>query len=253
MVGFHDLLCTFIWGHQAVMKFSSKDDVLIPAVLEILTDLDPRIRDQFEKVDKLSGFDAVIATGGETASVHFEYYFSKYPHIIRSNRSSVALLQGNESKTDIEALGSDVFDYFGLGCRSISKVYIPEDFDTDRLFEGFYRFAGIENHNKYKNNYDYNCAIYLVSREPILTNGFIILRESRDIASRIACLHYERYDDLEYVAWDLDQQAEKIQCVVSQRDVPGWEVTGFGQSQKPSLGDYADNVDTMEFLAGLKN
>lgn len=251
MVGFHDLLCSFIAGHKTMLKCSSKDDILIPGLLELMNEIDPRSSAYFDKVDRLKGFDAVVATGGDTAAVHFEYYFSKYPHIIRKNRSSVAILDGTETTEELIALGADVFDYFGLGCRSVSKLYIPQDYNTDALFEAFYHYKEVIHHNKYKNNFDYNHAIYVLTLEPFLTNDFIILREDPAVASRIACLHYERYGDLVQVQKELSVIKDQLQCVSSKQSLEGWDHIALGQCQKPGLNDYADYVDTMQFLTQL--
>jgi hypothetical protein len=253
MVGFHDLLASFVSGHRVQMKCSSKDDILIPWIVDKLGELEPDASGYFEKVEKLSGFDAVIATGGDTAATHFRYYFSKYPHLIRKNRSSVAILDEKETVESIEALGADIFDYFGLGCRSISKIFIPESFNTDRIFEGLFRYANVIDHNKYKNNYDYSYAIYVLGQEPILTNGFIILRESQELASRISCLHYERYDDIDSVRSQLNDLSENIQVISTREGSRDRGILPFGQSQRPGLSDYADGVDTMEFLTNLGN
>jgi hypothetical protein len=251
MVGFHDMLCSFISGHKTMLKCSSKDEVLIPAIIEFMAEIDPRVFSYFEKVEQLKGFDAVIATGGDTAAVHFEYYFSKYPHIIRKNRSSIAILDGTESPEELASMAEDVFDYFGLGCRSLSKVYLPTDFHTDRLFEAFYPYKEIINHNKYKNNFDYNHAIYVLTLEPFLTNDVVILKEDSSIASRISCLHYERYQDINRLNETLKGQKDSLQCVSSKNPIEGWQHIPLGKCQKPDLADYADYVDTMDFLIKL--
>ncbi len=248
MVGFHDLLCGFISGYHTKIKCSSKDEVLIPALISIMESIDPYSKTYFQKVDRLKGFDAVIATGGNTAGVHFEYYFSKYPHIIRKNRSSVAILDGSESKEEIHDIGADIFDYFGLGCRSISKIYVPQDFNTDRLFEGIVDYKGVIHHNKYKNNYDYNSATLILTKQKFLTNDFLILQENNQLASRIACLHYERYSDVKVVTDQINKDKERLQCVSSKNPLDGWQHIPLGQCQRPSLDDYADMIDTMDFL-----
>src|SRR5690606_32672077 len=186
--------------------------------------------------------DAVIATGSNNTSRYFEYYFGKYPNIIRKNRTSVAILTGNESEADLKALGSDIFSFFGLGCRNVSKIYVHRDFDIDRFFKGIYDYNQIVNHHKYANNYDYFRALWMMNQEDLLDNGFMILRPSTALASPIATVFYERYYDLKSVRNQLEQQRDEIQCIVSLQDVP------FGESQKPELWDYADGVDTMKFL-----
>jgi hypothetical protein len=251
LVSWHDLQCSFIAGHETIIKCSSKDEVLISAIIEFMQKTDPRSSEYFTIVDRLTDYDAVIATGGDTAAVHFEYYFSKYPHIIRKNRNSVAILDGQETNEELSLLAEDVFDYFGLGCRSISKIYIPEDFNTDRLFEAFYTYKELINHNKYKNNFDYNNAIYILTQQPFLTNDFIILKEEESIASRIACLHYERYTALDEVLAMLDNNRDQIQCLSSRNPIDSWQHIPLGFCQKPAIDDYADHVDTMTFLLSL--
>lgn len=248
MVGFHDLLCSFICGYRSMIKCSGKDEVLIPALIKVMNSIEPKSAAYFNKVDRLKDFDAVIATGGNTAGVHFEYYFSKKPHIIRKNRSSVGLLDGSETPEDIKNLGADIFDYFGLGCRSISKVYIPQDFNTDRIFEGIIDYGEHINHNKYKNNYDYNNATLILTNQKFLTNDFLILKEDRNISSRIACLNYERYSDTDTILSQLSEQKDSLQCVSSKEPLKGWKHIPLGHCQKPQINDYADMLDTIEFL-----
>lgn len=251
LVGIHDLICSYIAGHHTLIKCSSKDQVLINAVVEQMIAIDSRNEEHITIVDQLKGYDAVIATGGDTAATHFEYYFRKYPHIIRKNRNSVAILTGEETDDDLALLANDIFDYFGLGCRSVSKVYIPRDFEIDRLFRSFVKHQDVIHHNKYKNNFDYNHAIYVLTQQPCLTNDVIILREDEQIASRIACLHYERYDDLDTVMNALEAQRDDIQCLSTKEAIAGWTHIPLGTCQQPGLSDYADNVDTMKFLTTL--
>ncbi len=250
-VGFHDLLCTFLSGHKSIIRCSSKDDVLIPGIVHILTELEPGASDHFEIGDQLKYYDAVIATGGDAAAVHFKYYFSSVPHIIRKNRNAVAVLDGSESKDDLAALGCDIFDYFGLGCRSVSKIYIPRDFDMNLIFGALLPYADVIDHNKYKNNYDYNYAIYTLGQEAFLTNGFVIFKEDRVIASRIACVHYEFYDDLFILGQNLRENEDQIQCISANVLLKDLETVRLGQCQNPRLEDYADGVDTMQFLSKI--
>lgn len=250
-VGFHDVLCSFICDHISVIKYSEKDDVLIPHLLEKLIEFDPRADVYFEKVERLQDFEAVIATGSNNSARYFEYYFGKYPNIIRRNRNAVAVLNGQESDEDLEQLGHDIFTYFGLGCRNVSKVYIPKGYDLDRLLEATHKFNELIHHNKYKNNFDYTVALYLLNLVKYLNNGCLIVRESEDIASRISCLHYEYYDDRESLSSSLLSRKEEIQCIVSGQEIKGLRTFGFGEAQKPSLMDYADDVDTIQFLLGL--
>ncbi len=253
MVGFHDLLCTFISGHNAVIKTSSKDDALVKLVLDIMNDIDSEVSQIITTTDRLSNYDAVIATGSNNTAQHFEYYFRKYPKVIRKNRVSVAVLGSEDDNDVLERLGSDVFDYFGLGCRNISKIFVPEDFNLDDLFEAFYPFKDIINHNKYNNNFTYNEAIWLMGQDAFLTNGFIILKEEKSIFSRIASLYYERYNNLSQIKDSITEQKENIQCVSSnlELDAENINTVSIGGSQCPSLSDYADHVDTMNFLINL--
>jgi hypothetical protein len=247
MVGFHDIFTTLVAGHKPVVKQSQQDKLLLPALFQL-----------FEKSTgnegifevewiegKLPEVDAIIATGSNNTSRYFEYYFSKYPHIIRKNRSSVAILSGDESEEELKKLGHDIFSYFGMGCRNVSKVYFPENFDTDRFFKAIYDFKPIINSHKYANNVDYYRALWLMNSEDILENGFLILRPSEALHSPIATLFYETYKDEEKVRESLNLLTDQIQRVVSRKDTP------FGKSQSPELWDYADGIDTMAFLLEL--
>ena len=251
LVGFHDLLCSFICGHKTMIKLSSKDDVLLPVIIDMMVDIDEQCAALFEQVDRLKGYDAVIATGGDTAAVHFEYYFRDYPHVIRKNRSSVAILDGSESEDDLQDLGQDVFDYFGLGCRSVSKVYLPKGYELKRLFESFYSFKEVIHHNKYKNNYDYNNATMILTNQQFLTNDFIILKEDELLGSRIATLHYEFYEDRAELIASLNSRKEELQCISAKSSIDTELYVPLGQCQQPGLSDYADHVDTIKFLTAL--
>ncbi|MEN8118821.1 MAG: acyl-CoA reductase [Bacteroidota bacterium] len=251
LVGFHDLLSTLVSGHKAIIKQSSKDDLLIKGVVELLINIEPEFKNfvQFTE-DRLTNFDAVIATGSTNSSRYFEYYFGKYPNIIRKNRNSVAVITGNESAEELNQLAEDIFLYFGLGCRNVSKLYIPDKFDIDRFFKAMYHYKDIINHNKYANNYTYNRSIYLMNKIDFLENGFMILKEDIGMSSPISVVFYERYAKLKSVKERLEIDQDNIQCVVSnEKDLPNQ--VGFGEAQKPQLWDYADNVDTLEFLLKL--
>jgi len=243
LVGFHDLLCVLLSGHNAIVKTSSKDDVLMDFVIKYLQDFDGDLKNAVQKTEKLQNHDAVIATGSNNTARYFEYYFKEIPHIIRKNRTSVAVLNGNETTEDLKNLAEDIFRYFGLGCRNVTKLYLPKDFNTNILFEAFYDWNPIINHTKYSNNYDYNRAIYLMEQQPFLDNNFVILKKSKELHSPIGVIHYEFYENLGEVKKELAENKEKIQCIVGN----GFEVK-FGETQKPSLTDYADGVDTMRFL-----
>lgn len=247
LVGFHDFLSVLVAGHKILVKQSSKDQQLLPVLAAFLVDVETEF-DVLIKFTKapLSQFDAVIATGSDNAARYFEYYFKDKPHIIRRNRNSVAVLSGKESKGDFEKLGEDIFRYFGLGCRNVSKLLVPEDFDFSLFFEGIYSWHPIINTHKYANNYDYNKAVYLMSDFKILDNGFLILKEDEGFASPIAVLFYQRYADENQLAAILKKNQKKIQCVVLKDKISKYD--NFGYTQKPSLSDYSDNIDTLNFL-----
>jgi hypothetical protein len=252
LVGFHDVLCVLATGNHALIKASTQDARLIKQVLAMLVAIDERFADQFSFVERLVDFDAVIATGSNNSSRYFEYYFGKVPHVIRKNRNSVAVITGSETTDQLYNLGHDIFDYFGLGCRNVSKIMVPEGYDLATFFEAIEPYNDIINHNKYNNNYGYNRSIYLVGSEKHLDNNFLILREDESLSSPLAVLFYERYDDLSSAEDKINKQAENIQCVVSAAPLNvKSQVVDFGQSQQPQLWDYADGIDTMDFLANL--
>ena len=243
LVGLHDLVSIWISGNRALVKCATKDNILIPFIVGI----DPLFESLTTFTNgQLENFDAVIATGSNNAARYFDYYFSKYPHIIRKNKNGIAVLTGSETKEDMKSLGKDMLQYFGLGCRNISKIYLPKSFDLNMVFGGLYPFAHVIEMNKYANNYDYNKAVYLMSEIDFLENGFFMLRENNDISSPIATAHYEFYDKLSTLKSQLIEEQEKIQCIVSKADIEG--AIPFGQAQNPQLWDYADGVDTLEFL-----
>jgi len=244
LVGFHDFLCTFITGHVQTIKPSSKDDVLIRHLVEHLYTLDASVKELVRFSEMLKGCDAYIATGSNNSARYFDYYFSKYPHIIRRNRTSVAILSGNENKEDLEKLADDVYQYFGLGCRNVTMIYVPEQYDFIPLLEAFKKYNHLIEHHKYKNNYDYQLALLILNKKFYMTNGSIILYEDAQIFSPISQLNYEYYSSAEELAGRL-QQHEDVQCVVARNVIP------FGQAQQPGLTDYADGVDTLQFLLGL--
>ncbi|TDO22998.1 acyl-CoA reductase [Pedobacter duraquae] len=250
LVGFHDVISVLATGNIALIKLSSSDNKLMPALLEELIKIEPLLADRIQYVERLQDFDAIIATGSNNTSRYFDYYFGKVPNIIRRNRNSVAVITGNETKQQIAALGHDIFDYFGLGCRNVSKIFIPENYDIAAFFEPLQDFQPIINHFKFNNNYDYNKSIYLVNMVPHFDNGFILLKEDEGLSSPLAVLYYQRYQQLDEVKEILEQQKDQIQCIVSAAE--GLDNTlEFGQSQQPRLWDYADNVDTIKFLNAL--
>lgn len=246
LVGLHDVLCIWLSGHSATVKCSSQEPALIPAILRVLEHWQPDAAQRIAvATDKLGAVDAVIATGSNNTARYFEHYFGHLPRIVRRSRVSVAVLDGSETREELEALGEDVFRYFGLGCRNVSKVYLPQDFDLDRLFTALYAHHDIVQHNKYANNYDYTRAIWLLDGVKFLDNGFLLVRETEALPSAVATLHVERVSGAGQVEEALRTHAEAIQCVVGHGHVP------FGQAQYPALWDYADNVDTLAFLFGL--
>lgn len=250
LVGFHDLLTVLISGNKALVKASTDDSELMPFVMNKLIEIEPEFEAQIERVEKLVKPDAVIATGSNNTARYFESYFGKYPNIIRKNRNSVAVLTGDETEEELKLLADDLFMYFGLGCRNVTKLYLPKGFDLDRIFGGIFHYSEIGHHNKYGNNYDYYRAIYLLNQEPFLENGFAVMRENKNLGSPVAVINYEFYDNLESLKQELNSVEEKIQCIVSsEKSIEN--CVEFGQSQKPGLGDYADGVDTMRFLLEL--
>lgn len=244
MVGFHDLLCVFISGHKALVKTSSKDKILLPHLVKKLTDRDGAVADLIVFGERLSGCDAYIATGSNNSAGYFDYYFSKYPHIIRRNRTSVAILTGNESPAELEQLADDVHIYFGLGCRNVTKIFVPEGYNFEALLKAFRKYNHFFDHHKYKNNYDYNLAIHLLNNKYYMSNDSILLIEDASIFSPISQLNYEYYNDRGSLNDKLEGNND-LQCVIGQGYME------FGKAQYPGLNDYADGVDTMAFLKGL--
>jgi hypothetical protein len=251
LVGFHDFLSILISGNIFYGKLSSKDNRLLIFMSDYLISLNSEFKDliQFTE-DKLESFDAVIATGSDNTSRYFEYYFGKYPNIIRKNRSSVAVLDGNESVEDLKSLAFDIFSYFGLGCRNVSKLFFPKDYNLELFFENIKHFDFIYNHNKYANNYDYNRSVYLMNQVQHLDNGFVLLKEDENLSSPLGVLFFQYYDDEKKVKDYLETNEDRIQCVVSNSNFVDNTIS-FGNAQRPELWDYADNIDTMKFLLNL--
>lgn len=250
MVGFHDMLCTVVTGHTAQIKLSSQDDVLIPYIVNLLFDISPELSHQIRFVNKLKSPQAIIATGSNNSARYFEYYFSSIPHIIRKNRISVGIISGNESKEELYSLGKDILQYFGLGCRNISKLLVPEKYDFRFFYENIEPLQSVVLHHKYANNYDYNKSILLINALKFLDNGFLLVQESNQLVSPISVVFYENYKSDKALVSYLDQNKKEIQCVVSGGDhLPGR--IPFGSTQKPELWDYSDNVNILEFLSGL--
>lgn len=252
MVGFHDMLCVLLSGNKFTGKLSSDDKLLLPAVAKILIAIEPEYSPLIEFTEgQLKNIDAVIATGSNNSARYFEYYFGKYPHIIRKNRNSAAVLTGSETKEELQRLGEDIFQYFGLGCRNVSRLFVPEGYKFDTFYEAIYMFRDVINNNKYGNNYEYNRTVYLMnSPEGLLDNNFLLLKKDSSYCSPIGVLFYEFYPDLKALNTKLAADKELIQCIVSHSPLIEKSLP-FGQAQLPGPDDYADGVDTMQFLAGL--
>jgi len=250
LVGFHDFVSVLISGNKVLGKLSSNDKILLPYLAKYLIEIEPKFANYITFTEqKLENFDAVIATGSNNTARYFDYYFGKYPHIIRNNRNSVAVLTGNETPKQMEALADDIFRYFGLGCRNVSKIYVPEGYNFDHFFNGMFSWKHIINSNKYINNYDYNKAVYLMSSFDLLDNEFLLLKQDTGFSSPISVVFYETYKNINDIKAKLSRDAENIQCVVSESGIEN-EIE-FGAAQLPQLWDYADGVDTLDFLLKL--
>jgi hypothetical protein len=248
LVGFHDFLCVLITGNKLIARTSSKDSDLIVYISELLCSINNEFREMINFTEgTLTGFDAVIATGSNNTSRYFEYYFGKYPHIIRKNRNSIAILDGTETYDEIKELGKDIFSYFGLGCRNVSKIYLPEGYDIANLTRCWNDYSPVAMNSKYANNYDYYKAIFLVNREPFTDTGYLLMKEDKKIASPVAVLYYEYFSTYGNLIKEIKLIEENIQCTVSKNHTP------FGQAQKPALWEYADGIDTIEFLLKKKS
>jgi len=251
LVGFHDFLCTLLAGQKFTGRLSSDDARLLPAVSGILESVSPEFKTRITFTqEKLTGFDAVIATGSNNSARYFQYYFGKYPHIIRKNRNAAAILTGAETPDEMYGLAEDIFLYFGLGCRNVSKVYLPENYEPGDLFPFFSEFGDYIQHHKYCNNHDYNASVYMLNQIPFLDNGYCILKEDNQLVSPVSVLFYEKYTDKEALVNHLMGVEDQLQVVVCREEV-SFRSCRPGQAQHPALGDYADGVDTMEFLTGL--
>lgn len=250
MVGFHDFLSVLLSGHYLLAKLSTNDEPLIKRLSDMLVGIEPAFANQFKFVNLLKEADAIIATGSDNTARYFEYYFAKRPHIIRKNRSSIGILTGHEEKDDLHALGEDIFRYYGLGCRNVSKVFVPEGYTFDRFFEANAERKSLLDHHKYQNNYDYNKSILLVNRVPHFDNGFMLVQQSEALVSPISVLFYDTFSSLTDLRQQLKALKDKTQVVVSAH---GWleGSTPFGEAQRPMVWDYADGVDTLAFLQKL--
>jgi hypothetical protein len=250
LVGFHDFLSVVITGHKVLVKTSSNDQHLLPFLAKYIVAAAPELKEYITFTEgKLEGFDAVIATGSNNTARYFEYYFKGKPSIIRKNRNSVAVLDGTETKEALIGLGEDIFRYFGLGCRNVSKLFVPEGYDFKLFFKAMYEYRDVIYYEKYSNNYDYNKAVFLMSNFKLLDNEFMTIKEDTSYASPISSVFYEYYVDINEVQRRLESEQEQIQCIVSNDLVK--DSIGFGITQQPALWDYADNVDTIAFLSKI--
>ena len=250
LVGFHDFLSVVISGHKVLVKTSSNDQKLLPFLAKYLISIHPEVENYITFTEgKMEGFDAVIATGSNNTARYFEYYFKDKPSIIRKSRNSVAVLTGNETSEDLANLGEDIFRYFGLGCRNVSKLFVPKGYNFDAFFQAIYEQKDVIYYEKYANNYDYNKAVFLMSNFKLLDNEFLTIKEDSSYASPISSVFYEYYEDVNEIKKRLEIEAEQVQCIVSNGITEN--SIAFGQTQKPNLWDYADNVDTLEFLLGI--
>lgn len=249
LVGFHDLLCVLVSGNEAVAKLSSQDEILPKRLLETLAEIAPDLASKVEIADgKLENFTHVIATGSDNSARYFEYYFGKYPNIIRKNRNSIAIINGDETDDELRALGKDIFRYFGLGCRNVSKVYLSDKVEPKDFLNKLEDWKPIGNHNKYFNNYEYHKAIFLVEKMAHLDNGFLLMREEPGLGCPVGVLHYQTYGTLDQMKAEVDIHKDSIQCLVASESLGFENSVPFGKAQSPELWDYADGVDTIEFL-----
>ena len=252
LVGFHDFLTVIISGNTILAKMASDDNTLLRKIGAILIAIEPKLENQINFVEKLENFDAVIATGSNNSARYFEAYFGKYPRLIRKNRNAVAIINEKDEVNDLKPLGKDIFQYYGLGCRNVSKLYFPEGYKIDNFFEAIFEdYQTVVHHNKYANNYDYHKAIYLLDNHKLLDNDFLLLKEESSLTSPVGVLHYGYYKDITELNQKLEAIENEIQCVVSSSNTP-LNTFAFGKAQYPTLSDYADGVDTVEFIVGLE-
>jgi hypothetical protein len=246
MVGFHDVLCVILSGHKACIKCSSSDEVLIPFLLDWMSNSTEGLKEHFSiERGLMKNYDAVIATGSNNSARHFEHYFKNVPSIIRRNRTSIAVLTGDESDVELENLMKDAFQYYGLGCRNVTKIYLPNSFDLNRIFKASMPFAYLSSNKKYFNNVTYHKTLMMMQQKAVLENDLILLVEDTSLFSPVGVLNYEYYNDIDELSSQIEMQLDDIQCVVGHKNIP------FGEAQNPSLKEYADGIDTMKFLVTL--
>jgi hypothetical protein len=253
LVGFHDILCVLLSGHKLQGKLSSKDEILTQTLIDLLIEIEPEFQSFLQLTNKkLKGIEAIIATGSDNSARYFEHYFGKYPNIIRKNRNSIAILSGNENAEELMKLSNDIFLYFGLGCRNISKILIPKDYDFNKLIEAFKNYQYLIYNNKYANNYNYYKSIYLMNSEEFIDTEFLLIKENNSLHSPIANLHYEYYNTIEEVEQNIKLESQNIQCIATNIKT-NLNAVKLGQTQHPKLWDYSDNIDTFAFLLNLQN
>jgi hypothetical protein len=245
LVGFHDFMCVLLAGHGIMMKPSHQDNLLIKTIIKYLIEIEPAFANKIEIVERLNDADVFIGTGSDNSARYFKYYFGKKPNIIRQNRTSVGVITGKESKEDMQQLGKDIFTYYGLGCRNVSKLFVPKGYSFQFMLDSLQSFEEVGDHHKYRNNYDYNKSIYLVNRDPHFDNEFLLVKESEALVSPISVLFYQQYENEAHLQSLLSENESKIQCIVGRDYIP------FGKAQLPEVDDYADGIDTMKFLCGL--
>lgn len=251
-VGFHDMMCVLLSGHHILIKVSSDDPALIPFLAGMVIYYEKEFAPAINFSEgKLINFDAVIATGSDNTAKHFEYYFGKYPNIIRKNRSSIAILNGTETKDQLTELGKDIFYYYGLGCRNVNKIYVPEGYVFDGLFEALYDFKYVIDNKKYNNNYEYNRAIYLLDLVPFLDNNFFMIKQSNDLHAPTSVLFFETYTNEEQLVEKINPLLPNLQCIVANFEMKGIKTIALGHSQEPTIFDFADDVNTLNFLNNI--
>ena len=243
LVGFHDFLCVFVTGHIQTIKLSSKDEILLKHLVHKMVEMEPAVEPLVSFAPMLKGCDGYIATGSNNSARYFEYYFAKYPSIIRKNRTSVGIITGKEDQESLEKLSDDIHSYFGLGCRNVTAILVPRGYDFVPLLDSFHRYHYFSDHHKYKNNYDYNLSIQIMNNRYYMTNGSTLLVENESFFSPISQLNYRFYDNLDDVLPGLKVSPE-LQCIA------GIDLA-FGEAQRPGLMDYADGIDTVQYLLTL--
>lgn len=251
LVVFHDVLATFIAGHRCMIKLSQKDEILLPALIDEFIATDKRVAPYFEFVERIKEVDAVIATGSDNSSRYFHYYFDKYPNIIRKSRIGMGIITGEETDDDLMALGHDVFLYFGLGCRNVSSLRVPRNYNFGRLLKLWEAFSAVRDNHAYNNNFDYNYTLYIMNNVPHLSNNVILFVENENLVSRLATINYQYYEDLDVLVKNILPKRDQLQVLVCHKNIKGLDTILPGQSQCPGLMDYADGVDTMKFLTSL--